>query len=152
MYFPILKIIDFIFHLLIFPHCVVNVTYMYYGCKGIHSRSIHTTLHIHTNIAVFLKIQKKCNKKCQFLSRRPSPLNCTFFRFLSPYDTKYRSVLRIHIHIPLSPSLEILLRSRKCVPITVSPTASLSLNCILIRWHSGGNISVNTICSFQTGL
>ena len=73
--------------------------YIYYGCKGIHSRSIHTTLHIHTNIvAVFLKIQKKCNKKCQFLSRRPSPLNCTFFRFLSPYDTKYRSVLRIHIH------------------------------------------------------
>ena len=54
--------------------------------------------------------------------------------------------------LPLSPSFEILLRSRKCVPITVSPTVSLSLNWILIRWHNGGNISVKTICSFHTGL
>ena len=54
--------------------------------------------------------------------------------------------------LPLSPSFDILLRSKKCVPITVSPTVSLSLNCILILWHNGGNISVKTICSFHTGL
>ena len=76
----------------------------------------------------------------------------TFFfelEILHVFDHNYK---RAFLDLPLSPSFEIRLRSRKCVPITVSPTVSLSLNWILIRWHSGGNISVKTICSFHTGL
>ena len=74
-----------------------------------------------------------------------------FFKLeiLHVFDHIYK---RTFPDLPLSPSFEILLRSRKCVPITVSPTVSLSLNWILIRWHNGGNISVKTICSFHTGL
>ena len=68
---------------------------------------------------------------------------------LHVFDHNYK---RTFLDLPLSPSFEIRLRSRKCVPITVSPTVSLSLNWILIRWHNGGNISVKTICSFHTGL
>lgn len=52
---------------------------------------------------------------------------------------------------PLSPSLEIFLRSRKCVPMATSFTLSESRIWIFMRVHSGGNISVKTICSFQIG-
>lgn len=52
---------------------------------------------------------------------------------------------------PLSPSLEIFLRSRKCVPMATSFTLSESRIWIFMRAHSGGNISVKTICSFQMG-
>ena len=93
-------------------------------------------------------------------------LNLTTFKMVHPVKKRYyfpqyniRGTYLIPITInciysivvPLSPSLEILLRSKKWVPMTVSPTVSLSLNCILIRWHKGGNISVNTSCSFHTG-
>lgn len=52
---------------------------------------------------------------------------------------------------PLSPSLEIFRRSRKCVPIATSFTLSESRIWIFMRLHSGGNISVKTTCSFQIG-
>lgn len=53
--------------------------------------------------------------------------------------------------LPLSPSLEIFLRSMKWVPMATSLTLSESRIWILIRLHSGGNISVKMICSFQRG-
>ena len=92
-----------------------------------------------------------CQKYYQFQNGTPcrkevfSPIQ--YYRHVldSHYNKLYYSI------VPLSPSLEILLRSKKWVPMTVSPTVSLSLNCILIRWHKGGNISVNTSCSFHTG-
>lgn len=41
-------------------------------------------------------------------------------------------------------NMEVITHSSQC---PTHPLDSLTL----IRWHSGGNISVNTSCSFQTG-
>lgn len=64
-------------------------------------------------------------------------------------------IRKIELHkevvLPFSPSFDIVFKSMKWVPITVLFTGSLSRNWILILWHRGGNISVKTICSFQTG-
>ena len=102
--------------------------------------------------SVVFEFVNYCQKYHQFQNGTP----CR--KEVFPPIQYYRHVLDSHynklyysIVVPLSPSLEILLRSKKWVPMTVSPTVSLSLNCILIRWHKGGNISVNTSCSFHTG-